>query len=325
MRLAFCGKGGSGKSTLCSLFARYMASQKHPVLVIDGDINQHVGNAIGFSDDEIEALPKMGMDQDMLRTYMRGTNQRIAGPDKMVEATPAGRGSGLVYLDRQNPVMEKYSVEKNGIRFMAVGGHDEKDVGATCYHKFTGMFGLFLNHLVDTNTDYVLGDMCAGADPFASSSLASRFDVIVLVVEPTLKSVGVYDQCRKYAEPYGIRLLVIGNKIESDEDLNFIKSRTGRDYLTGFSRSEFVRQLEKGQFGNLADLEPANLEVLRTIARTVGSLQRDWRQYQQVGYNFLKVASEAWADTYMDTDIMGQFDPDFRYEDYLPQGNKQAA
>jgi CO dehydrogenase maturation factor len=50
-----------------------------------------------------------------------------------------------------------------------------------------------LNHLVDGPGEYVVVDMTAGADSFASG-LFTRFDATFLVCEPTLRSVGVYRQ-----------------------------------------------------------------------------------------------------------------------------------
>jgi CO dehydrogenase maturation factor len=42
VRIAFVGKGGSGKTTLSALFTRYLADQGPPVIAIDADINQHL-------------------------------------------------------------------------------------------------------------------------------------------------------------------------------------------------------------------------------------------------------------------------------------------
>jgi CO dehydrogenase maturation factor len=47
MKIAFAGKGGSGKTTLSSLFTRHLAGQGLPVVAIDADINQHLAEALG--------------------------------------------------------------------------------------------------------------------------------------------------------------------------------------------------------------------------------------------------------------------------------------
>ncbi len=48
---------------------------------------------------------------------------------------------------------------------------------------------LLLNHLTDDVGEYMVVDMTAGADSFASG-LFTRFDVMFLVCEPTSRSVG---------------------------------------------------------------------------------------------------------------------------------------
>jgi CO dehydrogenase nickel-insertion accessory protein CooC1 len=47
VRIAFVGKGGSGKTTSAAVFSRYLAELGKPVLAIDADINQHLGQALG--------------------------------------------------------------------------------------------------------------------------------------------------------------------------------------------------------------------------------------------------------------------------------------
>jgi CO dehydrogenase nickel-insertion accessory protein CooC1 len=56
VRIAFTGKGGSGKTTLSSLFIRHLAGQGLPVVAIDADINQHLAGALGVAEDPPWAL-----------------------------------------------------------------------------------------------------------------------------------------------------------------------------------------------------------------------------------------------------------------------------
>ncbi len=83
-----------------------------------------------------------------------------------------------------------------------------------CYHSKVGAVELCLNHLVDGRDEYVVVDMTAGSDSFASG-LFTRFDLTFLVAEPTRKGVAVYRQYRDYARDYGIALKVVGNKVQA--------------------------------------------------------------------------------------------------------------
>lgn len=315
MRIAFCGKGGSGKSTLSMLMAFYLASLEKDALVVDGDINQHLGEALGFSEDALSKQPKLGMDYELLHEFTKGENSRIPDAKYMMESSPAGRGSGFLSLQTPSSVWDYYQIERDGLRFMAIGGHDDTDAGATCYHKFTGAFGLLLNHLVDGQNEYVIGDMCAGADPFASSGLASRFDIIFLVVEPTLKSLSVYEQCRAYADMFSVRLRVVGNKIENQEDLDFIQNKVGDDFVGALARSAYLKKLERGEHVPFSELEPENKAVLAKLLELTDTLEKDWAQYQKMGLQFHQAAAEGWANDMYGLDIMDFVDPEFSYED----------
>lgn len=325
MRIAFCGKGGSGKSTVSSLMAKYLASINKDVLIVDGDINQHLGTALGFSEEEIKNQPKLGMDSEILKEFVKGNNPRIPDASYITESCPAGEGSGLINFDAPSPIFDHYQIEKDGIRFMALGGHNDKDIGTTCYHKFTGTFGIFLNHLLDGKNQYLIGDMCAGADPFASSGLASRFDAIFLVVEPTVKSTSVYTQCREYADMFGTKLYVVGNKVENDADKKFIKDKVGEDLIATMTKSDYVRDFEKGISRPLEEFEPKNKSVLETILSKTDSLEKDWKKYQDTGLRFHKAAAEGWGNSMFGLDMMEFIDPDFSYETALQSNRKKAA
>ena len=99
MKIAFAGKGGSGKTTLSSLFVRHLAARGLPVVAIDADINQHLAEALGASQP-----PPLGGHLTQIKEYLRGTNPRISSAAAMVKTTPPGRGSRLLRHGGPDPV-----------------------------------------------------------------------------------------------------------------------------------------------------------------------------------------------------------------------------
>ncbi|MHA6628708.1 nucleotide-binding protein [Pseudonocardia sichuanensis] len=74
MRVAFVGKGGSGKTTSAAVFSRYLAAPGRPVLAVDADINQYLAQALGHAGPPPRAL---GSDLGWLKNHLRGTNPLI--------------------------------------------------------------------------------------------------------------------------------------------------------------------------------------------------------------------------------------------------------
>jgi len=134
MKVAFVGKGGSGKTTLSALFSRYLASQQLPVLAIDADINQHLAMALGASQKESELIPPLGLQIDIIKDYLRGNNPRILSVASMVKTTPPGNGSRLLTLSEINPIYSQFKKKINNVDLMATGPFSEEDLGVKCYH-----------------------------------------------------------------------------------------------------------------------------------------------------------------------------------------------
>ncbi|MBK1789007.1 ATP-binding protein [Prauserella cavernicola] len=306
MKVAFVGKGGSGKTTLASLFTSSLAAAGHPVLAIDADINQHLAVGLGASQDEADALPTLGDNLGLIKEYLRGDNPRIADAAAMIKTTPPGRGSRLMTPTEDNPITDACVRDVAGVRLAVTGRFAEDDLGVACYHSKTGAAELLLNHLVDGQGEYVVVDMTAGADAFASG-LFTRFDVTFLVCEPTVRSVGVYRQYTEYARDFGVRLAVVGNKVTDDEDVDFLRESVGSDLLGWIGASKHVRAAERGQARPITELEPHNLGTLRTMLSTVDATERDWERYHAQAVEFHLRNARSWAGP----ELAAQVDPDY--------------
>lgn len=307
MKIAFVGKGGAGKTTISALFARHAAAQGLPVIAIDADINQQLPAALGAAHVQLRS---MGVGIEAIKAYVRGTNPRIASRECMIKTTPPGTGSRLMTVSEHNPVYEQFAVSCGGIRMMAAGEYAEDDLGVKCYHAKTGAVELFLNHLIDGAGEYVVVDMTAGADAFASG-LFTRFDVTFIVVEPTLKSLAVYDQYARYAANYEVKLKVVANKLSQPEDVAMIAKRVGSDYLTGLCASEYVKQLEQGRMAELTALEQSNHEALATMLAFVDAQDKDWDKFYRQAIEFHMKNATAWANAQLGMDLAEQVDQQF--------------
>ncbi|HEY3610353.1 MAG TPA: ATP-binding protein, partial [Pseudonocardiaceae bacterium] len=197
-----------------------------------------------------------------------------------------------------------------GVRLAVTGRFAERELGVACYHGKVGAVELLLNHLVDGPDEYVVVDMTAGADAFASG-LFTRFDLTFLVCEPTVRAVGVYRQYTGYARDFGVRLAVVGNKVADTDDLAFLREQVGDDLLTCLDRSTHVRAAERGAHRPIEALEPANRAALATMRSAVDGVVRDPARYRRQGVEFHLRNAAAWANERTGQDLAAQVDPDF--------------
>lgn len=321
MKIAFVGKGGSGKTTLSALFCHHLATIGLPVLAIDADINQHLGEALGL-DEDVYAVP-IGEHVREIKNYLRGDNRRVASADVMVKTTPPGAGSRLLSVTGDNLIWSRFGLFVGGIRLLATGAFTEKDLGVSCFHSKTGAVELLLNHLVDGVGEYVVVDMTAGADAFASG-LFTKFDRTFLVCEPTRKAIAVLRQYRKYSADFGIALSVIGNKVSRPADIEFLRREVGEDLLACLALSAPIAAVEQGHRFNIQDLDPKNRQALGRMQEIVDATIRDPHRVLAQMHEIHLRNARAWANAATGIDLADQIDPDFRLGPEVPRAPTTA-
>jgi CO dehydrogenase maturation factor len=316
MRIAFLGKGGSGKTTIASLFLRYLDSQNISCIGIDADINQHLAESLGMDPNEASQIPNLGNEVKLIKEYIRGENLLIESATRMAKTTPPGRGSKFLKLSEENEIFKYFCRKANGISIMATGSFTSEDMGVSCYHSKTGAVELILNHLLDTKDEYFIIDMTAGSDSFASG-LFTRFDLSILVVEPNKKSIDVYKQYIHYAKSYGVNIAVVDNKIENKEDIEYIKSQIEHEIIAIIGTSDFIKRQDRHGCIDFSELDEKTKNELKKIYLHSQGIERDWKkQYEDIIY-FHKRNAESWANAQYGFDMTNQIDKEFSFENML--------
>lgn len=227
MKVAFVGKGGSGKSTISSLFITHLHhNARANVLALDADLNMNLAGLIGVEFPADKYLSDL-RNAANFRKFLKGSNPLIRDEHAFLPTTPPGDGSNLITAV-DDPNLEPYSVRVSkapDLNLVTVGTYVAEEIGQACYHSNLFAAENLIMHLDLPKDDWVVADMVAGTDAF-SYSLHLQFDAIILIAEPTPESAEVCKLYSGLAKEAGIDKLVhiIANKIEDQDDLDFIRS-----------------------------------------------------------------------------------------------------
>lgn len=227
-----------------------------------------------------------------IKQYLRGDNPRFDA-ETMQKTTPPGEGSRLLTM-QDTWFMDAFTAEGDkGVRVAGAGEIPKGNLGVKCYHGLNGAIELVLSHFVDQADDLILIDMTAGADAF-SSTLFTKVDALALMVEPTKKSLAVYDQFVKHNKGFGIPLVVVANKIEDRDDLDYIESEIGTTPII-LPYSQFVRKRERGTGADIAGAEPELKEALDAVYNAISSIDRDWDAMHARAVRMHIKSAQSWA------------------------------
>lgn len=300
MRVAFVGKGGSGKSTLSAAFASYLAANTtSAVAVFDADLNIHTPELLGFDLFPLAKHLSNPMSSESIKRWLIGDNN-IRDLAMFRKTTPPTNQSKIIKIEKlvDTPLIN-YCESRDNLFIFAVGTYQPSDVGASCYHNNLAIFENILGHL-DDRSGYLIADMVAGVDAFAGT-LHAQFDLVCLVVEPTKRSLEVYEKYISLAEEAGTvdTVYVIGNKIRTDGDKDFIAQHIPADKLIGyFVDDEHIRQIEQNATPiNIKSLNNSNQNLLALVYERLAvlpdarntRLKKMWELHRKyVGQSFIK-------------------------------------
>jgi CO dehydrogenase maturation factor len=218
MKLAITGKGGVGKTTLTALLAQVYADQSRDVLAVDADPSPCLAGALGFPDD------------------LRAKLSPIAEMDALIEertgAKPGTVGGFFTLNPRVDDIPERFAVKHRGVRLLEMGSVDLGGSGCICPES--AMLKTLFTHLLFRKDDVLLLDMYAGVEHLGRATV-DFVDAMIVVVEPTRRSLGTAAQIKKLANDIGLqRLYLVGNKVRNDDEKKFLEAETPGLPVLGF-------------------------------------------------------------------------------------------
>ena len=307
MRIGFLGKGGSGKTTLAAAFIQHIASTQK-VLAIDADQNANLAHTLG-----IEGSFPIGPHARDVAAYLRAERTDL-GSAPMIATTPPSLESRFVRVREDDPFLEKYATRSGHITLIQGGTYEGDDVGVTCYHGKLEPIEMLFHHLLDTEDDIVVTDATAGLDSLGHS-LGIVHDLIIYIVEPTRKSIDVYEAFMRASEGLGLKVRVVANKMRSEEERAYVTSRI-HDVLAFVEESNSVRAFERTGEGMDSFIEE-NRGVLETIREELEATPKEWSRYYERLLAIHEKSAKAWFDTYHNAEVSKQKDERFSYETVL--------
>lgn len=210
MKLALSGKGGVGKTTLAALLAQVYADAGKEVLAVDADPSPCLAGALGFPAD------------------LRSQLHPIAEMDELIEertgAKPGTIGGFFTLNPRVDDIPERFSVLYKGVRLLEMGSVDLGGSGCICPES--AMLKTLFTHLLFRKDEVLILDMYAGVEHLGRATV-DFVDAMIVVVEPTRRSLGTAVQIRDLAQDIGLtRLWMVGNKVRNPDEARFLESET---------------------------------------------------------------------------------------------------
>ena len=251
MKIAISGKGGVGKTTLAALLAQVYADAGRNVLAVDADPSPCLAGALGFPSELRAQLSPIAEMEDLI--YER------------TGAKPGTTGGFFTLNPRVDDIPERFSVTHRGVRLLEMGSVDFGGSGCICPES--AMLKTLFTHLLFRKDDILILDMYAGVEHLGRATV-DFVDAMLIVVEPTRRSLGTAAQIKALANDIGLkRLWLVGNKVRNAAEAVFLETETPGIPILGTLPADLAVQ-EADRLGIAVYYHvPAQREAVEEMAR----------------------------------------------------------
>ncbi|NJE08816.1 CO dehydrogenase nickel-insertion accessory protein CooC [Thermococcus sp. M39] len=263
MKILVAGKGGVGKTTISALLAHILADKGYNVLALDTDSVPNLAQSLGIPFEEaLEIIPL-------------SRNEKLA--EERTGARP-GEGWGVLFslTPKVDDLAEQYGITiKPNLKLVVVGSIEQSKEGCLC--PALALARAFLMHVLLSEKDIVIVDSEAGAEVFGRG-LAEKFDVMICVAEPTLKSLMIARKLIEMGRQLNIsHILLVINKVHNSLRASQLYAKVFSDstpyHLIGFDENVISVDNEGKGVDAISKDSPVYRDV-EALARKILSIKK---------------------------------------------------
>jgi len=219
MKIAVAGKGGVGKTTVAASLITLFSDKGHRVFAVDADPDANLGLALGVPRAVLERQPP------------------IVEMKELVEER-TGKGSLFILNPDVDDILDKYQLRLGRISLFRMGG--VKPAGTQCYCRENAFLKAIVGSLVLRRGDLVVLDFGAGIEHLTRGT-AAGVGLLLVVTEPTRVSADSAATISRLAKDLGVpNVKVLGNKVRTDRESDFLAAAFGEDLLGAIPYDEAV-------------------------------------------------------------------------------------
>lgn len=222
MKIAFAGKGGVGKTTLCASMALSLDELGFKVLAVDADPDANLATALGAGN-----IKPLSQDKELLQSVLKKEDSTVL--EGFYELTA-----------KVDNVIEKFAKEwgKNS-DVLTLGW--SKNGGQGCYCTENNTLNAIIRSIPKSLYDFILIDGEAGLEHL-SRGLTANADYLIIVLQSGQRSVQTAKDAQKLANDIGIKKIhLVLNGYVNEDEITLIKEQSSLPISHAFAFNNDIR------------------------------------------------------------------------------------
>ena len=254
MKIAVTGKGGVGKSTIAAALSILIAENGGRVVALDADPDANLASSLGITHEEQKKITTISEQIDLIEER---TGAKVGQYGQVFKLNP-----------EVSDVTDKYAYDHRGVSLLVLGA--VKSGGGGCACPENTFIRALVTDLILFKDETLIMDMEAGIEHLGRAT-SQGVDVMLVVVEPGQRSIDCANNIYRMASEIGVqKVLIVANKVTSEEDEEFIRSALpDKEIITFLPYTKSLKNADRDGFCVYDCLDEETLRKYDEIVRRI--------------------------------------------------------